>query len=178
MRITPEYLIEQKKLHLNSNYGVASIAFAPIVKQIIEQIQPKTLTDYGAGKCMLQAALGEIKGYQPYDPAFNYGPPKPADLVVCIDVLEHVEPDCLDAVLDDLWAITRKIGFFSIHTGAAKKVLSDGRNAHLIQQPARWWLPKLCKDFHIHQLTETKDGFWVIVGALAESPLDTTQKAA
>jgi hypothetical protein len=89
----------------------------------------------------------------------------PSDLVACIDVLEHIEPQHLSDVLDDLARITQ-IGFFSIHTGAAKKRLSDGRNAHLIQQPASWWLPHLCRRFEIHQLQTHNlmgQGFWVLV---------------
>ena len=106
------------------------------------------LSDYGAGKQNLLRGLNElgISGfdYFPYDPAFpEYGEPKPADLVCCIDVLEHIEPDFLDAVLDDLRAITVNRGFFSVNPNPAMKFLADGRNAHLIQEPASWWLPRL-----------------------------------
>jgi hypothetical protein len=34
----------------------------------------------------------------------------------------------------------------------AKKLLPDGRNAHLIQQPRDWWLPRLAQRFAIHQV--------------------------
>ena len=75
--------------------------------------------------------------YYPFDPAFSeYGEPKQADLVCCIYVLEHVEPEHLNAVLDDLKRIVIKVGLFTIHTGPAVKTLSDGRNAHLIQKPS------------------------------------------
>ena len=56
-----------------------------------------------------------------------------------------------------------RVGFFTIHTGPAGKVLADGRNAHLIQQPSSWWLPKLCERFEIDHLQRTKGGFAVIV---------------
>ena len=52
--------------------------------------------------------------YYPYDPVFpEYGEPKEADLVCCIDVLEHIEPPYLKNVLQDLSKITNKIGFFT-----------------------------------------------------------------
>ena len=182
MLITNDYLAEQKRLHLNPNYGVASLSFAPIVKQIIKQYAPTSLTDYGAGKCNLQKALGEVKNYQPYDPAFpEYGPARPAELVCCIDVLEHIEPECLDDVLDDLKRITMGLGFFSIHTGPAAKTLSDGRNAHIIQESAKWWLPRLCERFQIHQLQEHSycgKGFWVIASVPVEFSPDSVQLAA
>jgi hypothetical protein len=38
--------------------------------------------------------------YYPFDPAFEeYGEPRAADLVCCIDVLEHIEPEKLESVL-------------------------------------------------------------------------------
>jgi hypothetical protein len=168
--ISEAYRDEQKRLHKNPNYGVASLSFAPIVKSILDAGGFDTLSDYGAGKQNLWKRLKELgKGglsYQPFDPAFpDYGAPLPADLVCCIDVLEHVEPDHLDAVLDDLARITRRVGFFTVHTGPAVKMLSDGRNAHIIQEQASWWLPRLCERFEIRHLQSIPEGFWVLVEA-------------
>lgn len=168
MTISPEYLAQQKLLHENPNYGVASLQYAPLVIQFANQIKAKSISDYGAGKCNLQKKMHELGKtdfeYLPYDPAFpDYGPPRPADLVCCIDVLEHIEPAYLDSVLDELKNITRVAGLFTIHTGPAVKQLSDGRNAHLIQQPSSWWLPRLCERFEISHLQRVPNGFWVVV---------------
>lgn len=69
------------------------------------------------------AELGiDLKVYQPCDPAFpEYGEPKVADLVCCIDVLEYIEPELIDNVVLDLVNITSKFGFFSVHMGRAVK---------------------------------------------------------
>jgi hypothetical protein len=165
--ISAEYLAQQQALHQNPNYGVASLGYAPIVKELLNQTDIKALSDYGAGKCNLRKGLHDLGkrdfDYFPYDPAFpEYGPPKPAPLVCCIDVLEHIEEPYLEAVFLDLKDITRNIGFFSIHTGAAMKTLPDGRNAHLIQKPSSWWLPRLCQHFEIGHLQRAQGGFWVI----------------
>ena len=114
--ISAEYRAQQQALHQNPDYGVASLGFAPIVKNIMEATQSKSLSDYGAGKCNLRRGLHEAGktdfDYFPYDPAFpEYGAPKPADLVCCIDVLEHIEQDFLEAVLLDLNEITRSTVF-------------------------------------------------------------------
>jgi hypothetical protein len=172
--ISNQYLDLQKKLHENDNYGVASLAFAPLVAGIINNNNIRTVSDYGAGKKRLEAGLTQngikLEHYFPYDPVFpEYGPPKAADLVCCIDVLEHVEDDHLSSVLEELQFITERYGFFSVHTGPAGKFLEDGRNAHLIQQPASWWLPKICMYFEVlhlqtHQLMG--QGFWLIVSKL------------
>jgi hypothetical protein len=168
--ISEKYRSMQQELHQNPNYGVASLMFAPIVAKVATALGAKSISDYGAGKCNLRKGLNEAGlnkfEYYPYDPAFpQYGDPLPADLVCCIDVLEHIEPDHLENVLKSLADITRNIGFFSIHTGAAIKILPDGRNAHLIQEPSSWWLKRLVKYFEIVQLQSlpNNSGFWVIV---------------
>lgn len=165
--ISDEYRRMQQELHRNPQYGVASIGFAPLLKTVIEKSGAKSLSDYGAGKQNLIKALGDLGvsiDYRPYDPAFpEYGPPQPGELVTCIDVLEHIEPQLLDNVLDDLAAVTVKYGFYSVHTGPARKILSDGRNAHLTQQPSSWWLPRLCQRFEIDALNKTEAGFYVLV---------------
>jgi hypothetical protein len=74
-------------------------------------------------------------------------------LVSCIDVLEHIESEYLEEVISQLEKLTTHVGIFSVHTGPARKVLADGRNAHLIQQPASWGLQKLIPHFDIIQLT-------------------------
>lgn len=169
--ISTDYLAQQQELHRNPDYGVASLGFAPIVKELIEHFKVKSISDYGAGKQNLLKGLNNLGvtgfAYFPYDPAFpEYGAPKPADLVCCIDVLEHIEPPFLDTVLADLARITVQRGFFSIHCGPALKHLPDGRNAHLIQAPASWWLPRLCQHFEIRHLESVAGGFWV----MAEPP--------
>jgi hypothetical protein len=36
----------------------------------------------------------------------------------------------------------------------AKRILKDGRNAHLILEDASWWISKLCNYFNITNLKE------------------------
>jgi hypothetical protein len=84
-------------------------------------------------------------------------------MVACIDVLEHIEPDCLDDVLDHLKHLTGKIGFFTVSCIPAKKTLPDGRNAHLIQESPEWWLPKITDRFALQSFQRSPDGFVVLV---------------
>ena len=106
--ISEEYKKIQIELHSrNNDYGVASIEFSPIVAGIMDHFKIEDISDYGAGKKRLIDALTlqrkSPKLYYPYDPAFpQYGNPKPANLVCCIDVLEHIEPELLDNVLEEL----------------------------------------------------------------------------
>ena len=112
------------------------------------------LLDYGCGHNLsLKDNLEPIRSfkYQCYDPGVpEYAEdPVAAQMVVCIDVLEHIEPDCLESVLDHLETLTEQVLFATIHTGPAGKKLPDGRNAHLIQKPYDWWLPHFTERFEL-----------------------------
>jgi len=165
--ITEAYREEQRKLHKNPNYGVMSVSFAPLVTQIIDAFEVTDLLDYGAGKGRLAKHITpnhavSVSMYEPANTDWD-ATPEPHEMVTCLDVLEHIEPEYLDEVLDDLQRVTKRIGLFSIHTGPAKKVLSDGRNAHLIQEPIEWWLPKIMERFKLKSMNATNNGFHVIV---------------
>jgi len=169
--ISPAYLLEQRRLHQDPDYGIASLAFAPLVAQLLKLGGYSSVSDYGAGKCNLKSALGLYRSgradYFPYDPAFpEYGLPRAADLLVCIDVLEHVEPDAIGNVLDEVAPLAWRMALLTVHTGPAKKILSDGRNAHLIQQPPSWWLPRLARRFELIHVQSVPKGFFVIAAPL------------
>jgi len=172
--ISDEYRKMQEMLHQDPNYGVASVHYAPMVADVLKQLNPAEMLDYGAGKGRLGETLKNLMPSPPqvrhYDPARPEwaAAPHPCAFVACIDVLEHIEPDLLDNVLDDLRRVTAGFGVFTVHTGPAVKVLSDGRNAHLIQQPAAWWLPKFMSRFELAVFQRMPQGFWIVVQAQGE----------
>jgi hypothetical protein len=166
MKITPGYLEQNRKLHEVGNYGLSGQRWAATVLNMCARIGSRDILDYGCGQRTLERELGfPIRNYDPCIPGLDDAP-LPADIVACTDVLEHIEPECLDAVLDDLQRVTRKMGFFVIATRPAKKVLPDGRNAHLIQEHAQWWLPKIRSRFSILQVKEMSGEFAVVVRPL------------
>jgi hypothetical protein len=167
--ITEDYRRMQQQLHVNPEYGVASVDYAPLIAQIMESAGAQELLDYGAGKGRLGATLKQLVRrpftIQHYDPAIPEwsASPKPSSFVACIDVLEHIEPELLDNVLDDLRRVTAGVGVFTVCTQPALKVLPDGRNAHLIQQPAGWWLPRFLDRFELANFTRMPMDFVVVV---------------
>lgn len=172
--ISEQYREQQRALHDAGNYGVTAAKYAPKVERLIEANNVSTLLDYGAGsKLSLMRAIADRRKlnrpfrYVPYEPAVKKyaDPPDPAEMVTCIDVLEHIEPELLDNVLDDLARVTVGIGFFTVSCVPASKTLPDGRNAHLIQMPAAWWLPKLLQRFELHTFQRQHGGFAVLVTA-------------
>ncbi len=169
--ISEDYRRLQQQLHEDPQYGMASIQFAPIVAELIELAGSGELLDYGAGKGRLGLSLRDlvkrpltVHHYEPAVPQWS-GRPEPCRFVACIDVLEHIEPERLDRVLEDLERVTIGVGFFTVHTEAAFKRLPDGRNAHLIQRPARWWMPKIMDHFEVVSYNRVPTGFWVAVEA-------------
>lgn len=158
MLISENYRQQQHELHETGTYGIAAGKyFAPQIAEIITRLEIAHMLDYGCGsKLSLLEGLKEIGfnkpfKYQAYDPCVekHSSPPVPAELVACIDVLEHIEEDSIDEVLDHLTDLTQAVGFFSIDTGRAFKKLSDGRNAHILQRPPEWWLPRILARFDL-----------------------------
>jgi 2-polyprenyl-3-methyl-5-hydroxy-6-metoxy-1,4-benzoquinol methylase len=165
MLISEKYKELNAQLHGTGNYGVTSAKWADSVASLAAMSRSQSVLDYGCGQGHLGQVLAGKFDWRDYDPCIPGldASPQPADLVVCTDVLEHIEPECLEEVLDDLQRVVRNVGFFVIATGPANKVLPDGRNAHLIQESARWWLPKLCQRFEIVSVTSFKGEFAVVV---------------
>ena len=159
----------QEKMHEEGNYGSASIMYAPVITAIINKMGVRHLLDYGCGSmCNLAKSLkvDHKLTYQAYDPGVPRfsKEPLPAEMVACVDVLEHIEPEYLESVLNDLCMLTEGIVFLSICTAAALKTLPDGRNAHLTQQPMKWWLPKLWDRWDLQTVQVSDEYSFFIVG--------------
>ena len=162
--ISDDYLTQQLQLHANPNYGSMSIKRAEEVAQLAGYLNATKILDYGAGKQKLLPGLKEagFEGwYSAYDPAvlqIRNMPKGDHDLLVCIDVLEHIEPDLLDNVLDHMKEHTTRFAYITVATGPAKKTLPDGRNAHLIQCPWEWWEEHLEKRWNVQKVTFEESG--------------------
>lgn len=164
--ISEAYRAEQVRLHARQDYGVASLQYGGIVTDIANAFEVDTMVDYGSGKGRLMevfkpARQVKVRLYDPAIPEHASRPP-PAEFVTCIDVLEHIEPHALTAVIEDLARITQRVLFATVHTGPAAKTLSDWRNAHLIQKPPSWWLPRILKHFELLDFQRTQHGFFVV----------------
>ena len=147
------------ELHNDPTYGANARKAGKHVVRFVDEHKCNSVLDYGCGKARLAKAVlksrRDVK-WQNYDPAraeFN-ADPRPADLVVVRDVMEHVEHDKIDNVLKHVASLSNRIAWFVIPEGKSTKTLPDGRNAHLTQLPPAWWAEKLDKYF---VLVENKD---------------------
>lgn len=149
--------------HSNIAYGVGGGKHAKIVMDMAEKIKTTSILDYGCGKGYLAKEIPfPIWEYDPAIPGKDETP-RAADLVVCTDVLEHVEPDKILDVLSDLKRVTKTVGYFTIHTGPAQKTLPDGRNTHLIQKHKQWWKNRLKLFFTVSMMKEVGPELHVVV---------------
>lgn len=139
-----DYRRQLQAKHASIAWGKHGHSHAPEVLEFIEQLGARSVLDYGCGRATLAKALPGVK-VQEYDPGVvgKDHLPKPADLIVCTDVLEHIEPALLDRVLRHIYLLAKRGAYFVIATRPARELLPDGRNAHLIVQPPSWWLEKL-----------------------------------
>lgn len=153
--ISESYRQLNRKLHeTHPTYGISAGHFRDFVVNMVKQEGHKSVLDYGCGKGVLGQMLPSILPdleFREYDPAIDGkdGTPAPAELVVCLDVLEHVEPEHLNSVLRHMQGLTQRKLFFNIALRPAEKILEDGRNAHLIQRDEIWWRQKMRQYFQI-----------------------------
>ena len=136
-------------------WGSSSKNLVAPIDQIIRDNRFASVLDYGCGKGFLKEGLGY--GFiDEYDPAIvgkDSVPTGVYELVACLDVLEHVEPDCLDDVLQHLCDICSNTVFMTISTRMAHRQMPDGRNPHLIIENFQWWLARIAGVFDFHDLT-------------------------
>ncbi|HXF89591.1 MAG TPA: 6-hydroxymethylpterin diphosphokinase MptE-like protein [Xanthobacteraceae bacterium] len=161
MTISPTYAEQNRQLHAsNEKYGAGGGEWGYYIERLIAEECHRTVCDYGAGKGRLASFLAEfgidVAEYDPGVPGKERRP-DPADLVVCTDVLEHVEPELLEEVLRDLARLTQRKLFLDICTAPAVKWLPDGRNAHLIVEPPTWWRQQLERHFDVIHWVERPD---------------------
>lgn len=142
--ITDEYRKLNEALHKDKDgFGKSGSRWAIHVYRKALEYKTQDILDYGCGKSTLSLHLPfTIHQYDPCVPKYAELP-EPSDIVICTDVLEHIEPHLLDDVVKHLCGLVKKFGLFSVCNVAALKNLPDGRNAHLIQANTEWWANKI-----------------------------------
>jgi len=164
MLISDQYMDLNRRLHMqDEGYGLggwrwSSYFYHHVMARHLKPQEHLRILDYGAGKGSFKTHLiteitlsmkplsYEIEEYDPAMPGIDIPPTRktPYDVVTCLDVLEHVEPNCLEHVLEHIKTISKK-AFLVIACKASNKTLPDGRNAHLIVESREWWFERLLR---------------------------------
>lgn len=111
--------------------------------------EPVSVLDYGCGKGYILNQLREKfpqtqwYGYDPAVVEYKDITTPSYECVFCNDVLEHIEPENLTAVLQHISLLSEKYIWLRIDTKPARKFLEDGRNAHLIIENKDWWISRV-----------------------------------
>ena len=178
LRFTEGYKKLQQELHGGGDYGHTGKQYIPTIYHAVAQLAKRlgsvSVLDYGSasGETMKEVREHlwvppgvEDRCYDPFVDEFS-GEPDPADLVICTDVLEHVEPECTGAVLDHIQSLTKRLVFFSISLVEARKVLSDGRNAHINLPGTEFWLKEIKRRFITSEAKEAGRTLLVVAQAI------------
>ena len=108
-----------------------------------------SILDFGTGKGLLVHRLRDELGSKVncfgYDPSVDEwsSSPAKADVVTCLDVLEHIELSDINDFIANPHSLTNNILFACIDHQLAVKTLSDRRNAHILLAPPDWWILNL-----------------------------------
>lgn len=157
--ISKYHLLQNQALHDRSRgYGEGSYKWAESIKGILFSYDIKTVLDYGCGEGNLEKEVFRKwlnKDRRPtrhgilwynYDPAIEKKSiiaMESYNLVVCTDVLEHIEPKKLDNVLKHIFSLADTFVFLVIALNKANKSYPDGVNTHLIIESPEWWIGKI-----------------------------------
>lgn len=137
--------------HARRVYGTSSVKYVRFLAPWIALRRPRSVLDYGCGQSILLETLGtgpevQLRRYDPAIAEFSTPPPERSDLLLCIDVLEHIEEGDVDRVLAEMRAWSKE-AIIIVDTVPAKHTLPDGRNAHVTLKPHAWWQQRIAKAF-------------------------------
>jgi len=173
--ISKQYADENAYQHnLRNGYGERGYKHLDDVLHVLRREGCESVLDYGCGQGTLAKYAKRVceVPFASYDPAVAEfaADPAPADLVVCTDVLEHVEPLHLNDVVKHLQALANKAIYLQIATRPAKRILSDGRNAHILIRSPYFWFDTFREYFDITEFKVMPGHSLAIVGkALGEA---------
>ena len=142
--------------------GHSTLVFAKLIKDIIIKNQIKSMLDYGCGKGFYYSNPSNMHGEKIlslrdywkididlYDPCYEknsfYDESKKYDLVISIDVLEHIPEQDIDWVLERIISTAKKYVFINVACYPAVALLPNGENAHININDHRWWDQKILR---------------------------------
>lgn len=166
------------EIHAKEGWGNTSVKNLRNLRPAIKLLHPVSILDYGCGQSPLleRLELGympEMLRYDPAIPKYSTKPTRKAELLLNIDVLEHIPETHLEEVIADM-AASCDNAIIIVDMAPAATILSDGSNAHCTLKPREWWEKKLSKHFgplySFPTLRSTRAGFKTWRWPLSQAP--------
>lgn len=134
--LSDDYRATLRWLHqIDPKYG-SGAEHANQVSILMRAVGTEDVLDYGCGKGALAKKLGvPIKQY---DPGIDDVLPEPADIVVCANVLQEVEDKSLNAVIEHVAKLTKRVAFFEVATRPSAEWIAERVAAHGAMDN-KWW---------------------------------------
>jgi hypothetical protein len=165
--VSDDYMTLLKSEHKTQHWGTSAGAMIDTLHNWLLSNDAKEVLDYGCGSSSFKNNIPKDAPYKvyEYDPGIEgkEGVQTPKDFLICIDVLEHVEPNLIDNVIKQIADSIKIQGYLTIAMYPAMRILQDGRNAHLIIEDMPWWVNKLSQYLSILSITKTNQQLDVIV---------------
>ena len=148
-------------------WGGEVIGSVPRIYEYALEYGCKSILDYGSGKSDFLNTLNElypdhqfkVNQYEPARTEFQMNP-EASDMTVCVDVMEHIEPKKLEAVLDHIADKTNKILYFKVCLVPSFNEFKNGQNLHLIIENKDFWLDKLSKHYNLDNIYFATGHVW------------------
>lgn len=162
--VSDNYAAQLKELHAKSeSFGVGNVTAKhyPLIQNLIQKRSFGSVLDYGCGKGhFIQFARESmpglrVEGFDVASDEYAVLPDGKFDVVVCLDVMEHVEFGALSNVLGEIRDRASKVFVCSVANYPAGKKLPDGRNAHVTQMPFSTWFGLFSGFFRVDQFLRT-----------------------
>ena len=151
------------ELHISKpRYGASGRTHTDKVYDVIQKFKPNSILDFGCGKGTLKREL-ELKGvvvdnYDPAIPEWSTIPQSSYEMVVTTDVLEHLYPDEISLVFEEIYKLSPSVVYNIICTRIAKQILPDGSNAHKTVEDKDWWDNKIKLFFSEYEVSTYNRG--------------------
>jgi len=154
-------LTDGRKRKPNDAYdGKSTLIYAKLIKDIITKNEIKSMLVYGCGKGFYYEnpsnsyglKISSLRNYWEididlYDPCYEKNSfldkNKKFDLVICVDVLEHIPAVDINWVLEEIINKAKKYVFINVACHPAIALLPNGKNAHINLNTPNWWHEKI-----------------------------------